>query len=160
MIDYIEISLKSFESKLIQNAVLQILSLLPSQWQFSQFSLPMTKKRFTVLRSPHIDKKSREQFEIQYYKNIIRFIIPKHENALTNEDYTKYNSSGVDSVLLNNVNSKSSFNEIKVQLDSTENLAQNFQLSFFQLFIENLKRIKFLGVQMKIRIVYTTFLGK
>lgn len=30
-------------------------------------SLPMRKKVFTVLRSPHIDKKSREQFEIRTY---------------------------------------------------------------------------------------------
>ena len=31
-------------------------------------SLPTLKKKFTVLRSPHIDKKSREQFEWTRYK--------------------------------------------------------------------------------------------
>lgn len=31
-------------------------------------SLPTKIERFTVLRSPHVDKKSREQFEIKTYK--------------------------------------------------------------------------------------------
>lgn len=33
----------------------------------NEVSLPMKRKVFTVLRSPHIDKKSREQFEIRTY---------------------------------------------------------------------------------------------
>lgn len=35
------------------------------------FILPSTRQRYTVERSPHIDKKSREQFEIKTYKTII-----------------------------------------------------------------------------------------
>nr|YP_007890484.1 ribosomal protein S10 [Andalucia godoyi]AGH23978.1 ribosomal protein S10 [Andalucia godoyi] len=38
-------------------------------------SLPMKKKVLTVLRSPHIDKKSREQFEIRTYRQVL--IMPK-----------------------------------------------------------------------------------
>lgn len=34
-------------------------------------SLPMKKKVWTVLRSPHIDKKSREQFEIRTYRQMV-----------------------------------------------------------------------------------------
>jgi small subunit ribosomal protein S10 len=34
----------------------------------SSISLPSSKKRFTVLKSPHIDKKSREQFQLQTHK--------------------------------------------------------------------------------------------
>jgi small subunit ribosomal protein S10 len=34
-------------------------------------SLPTKMERFTVLRSPHVDKKSREQFEIKTYRKII-----------------------------------------------------------------------------------------
>ena len=116
MIKCIEISLKSFESKLIQNAVLQISSVIPHELEFSQFSFPRTLKKFTVLRSPHIDKKSREQFQIQYFKNIIRLKTQKNKETLS--------------------------------------------LRIFQLFVENLKHIQCLGVQMKIRIVYTTFLEK
>lgn len=33
--------------------------------------LPTKVERFTVLRSPHIDKKSREQFELQTHKRLI-----------------------------------------------------------------------------------------
>jgi small subunit ribosomal protein S10 len=33
--------------------------------------LPTRIERFTVLRSPHIDKKSREQFELQTHKRLI-----------------------------------------------------------------------------------------
>ncbi len=33
--------------------------------------LPTRIERYTVLRSPHIDKKSREQFEIRTHKRII-----------------------------------------------------------------------------------------
>lgn len=33
--------------------------------------LPNRIKRFTVLRSPHIDKKSREQFELQTHKRLV-----------------------------------------------------------------------------------------
>lgn len=71
MIESIQISLKSFESELIQRASSEILEIVPSEWKYSQFSFPRKIKKFTVLRSPHIDKKSREQFQIEYYKNII-----------------------------------------------------------------------------------------
>jgi small subunit ribosomal protein S10 len=33
--------------------------------------LPTSIERFTVLRSPHVDKKSREQFEIRTHKRLI-----------------------------------------------------------------------------------------
>lgn len=33
-------------------------------------SLPIKKKKFTVLTSPHVDKKSRDQFEMNTYKKI------------------------------------------------------------------------------------------
>ncbi len=33
--------------------------------------LPTKRERFTVLRSPHIDKKSREQFELRTHKRLI-----------------------------------------------------------------------------------------
>jgi len=33
--------------------------------------LPTRIERYTVLRSPHIDKKSREQFEIRTHKRVI-----------------------------------------------------------------------------------------
>jgi small subunit ribosomal protein S10 len=36
--------------------------------QYSFISLPTSKKRVTLLKSPHVNKKAREQFEIRSYK--------------------------------------------------------------------------------------------
>ena len=38
--------------------------------------LPTKIERYTVLRSPHVDKKSREQFEIRTHKRIIEILEP------------------------------------------------------------------------------------
>ena len=38
--------------------------------------MPTRVERYTVLRSPHIDKKSREQFEIRTHKRLIDIIQP------------------------------------------------------------------------------------
>ncbi len=36
--------------------------------------LPTRRQRWTVLRSPHIDKKSREQFEVRVHKRLIDIV--------------------------------------------------------------------------------------
>ena len=38
--------------------------------------LPTRIEKFTVLRSPHIDKKSREQFEIRTHKRLLDIVDP------------------------------------------------------------------------------------
>ena len=38
--------------------------------------LPTRMERYTVLRSPHVDKKSREQFEIRTHKRLIDIVEP------------------------------------------------------------------------------------
>ena len=38
--------------------------------------LPTRMERYTVLRSPHVDKKSREQFEIRTHKRLIEIAEP------------------------------------------------------------------------------------
>ena len=38
--------------------------------------LPTRMERYTVLRSPHVDKKSREQFEIRTHKRLIDILEP------------------------------------------------------------------------------------
>ncbi|KAL9243479.1 hypothetical protein vseg_017362 [Gypsophila vaccaria] len=45
----------------------------------SKVGLPMTRKLYTVLRSPHIDKKSREQFETRIQKQILDIKVERHE---------------------------------------------------------------------------------
>ena len=56
--------------------------------------LPTVKNRYTVLRSPHVDKKSREQFEIRTHKRIIDILDPTAQtiDALQRLDL----SAGVD----------------------------------------------------------------
>jgi len=50
--------------------------------------LPTRFERFTVNRSPHVDKKSREQFEIRTHKRLVDVIDPTPEtvNALMKLD--------------------------------------------------------------------------
>ena len=56
--------------------------------------LPTRVERYTVLRSPHIDRKSREQFEIRTHKRLIDILDPTQQtlDALTKLDL----SPGVD----------------------------------------------------------------
>ena len=56
--------------------------------------LPTRIERYTVLRSPHVDKKSREQFEIRTHKRLIYIYEP---TAQTVEALRKMNMpAGVD----------------------------------------------------------------
>ena len=76
------LSLKSFEPKLLDKCTQKIQYLRhklqgPGQSPSELFyvSSPPTKvKKFTVLRSPHIDKKSREQFEMRFFKKHVHFV--------------------------------------------------------------------------------------
>ena len=43
--------------------------------------LPTRKERWTVLRSPHVDKKSREQFEIRTHKRLLDILDPTGETV-------------------------------------------------------------------------------
>lgn len=65
--------LKSFDSRLLERAVKEILKVISmfSAQAKGPIPLPYKKRKYTVNRSPHIDKKSREQFEITLYKRLI-----------------------------------------------------------------------------------------
>lgn len=56
--------------------------------------LPTAINRYTVLRSPHVDKKSREQFEVRTHKRVLDILDPKPQtvDALMKLDL----ASGVD----------------------------------------------------------------
>ena len=56
--------------------------------------LPTRINKFTVLRSPHVDKKSREQFEIRTHKRLLDILEPTQQtlDALMKLDL----SAGVD----------------------------------------------------------------
>ena len=67
------ILLKSFNNDLIHQASEQIHStLIKTECTLNGLvALPTKIKRFCVLRSPHIDKDSREHFEVRLYKRFI-----------------------------------------------------------------------------------------
>src|SRR3977135_563951 len=43
--------------------------------------LPTMKNKYTVLRSPHVDKKSREQFEIRTHKRLLDILEPTQDTV-------------------------------------------------------------------------------
>jgi small subunit ribosomal protein S10 len=45
-------------------------------------SMPIVKKRITLLKSPHVNKSAREQFEIRYYKYTLTLKFNFNENYL------------------------------------------------------------------------------
>ena len=56
--------------------------------------LPTGINRYTVLRSPHVNKKSREQFEVRTHKRLIDVVDP---GSKTIENLTRLNlPAGVD----------------------------------------------------------------
>lgn len=68
----IRISLQSFNYKLLDEACHKLLSVQENTEKMKgPIYLPTKKRIYCVLRSPHVDKDSREQFEIRRYKRII-----------------------------------------------------------------------------------------
>lgn len=67
------IILRSFDNELIDFASQQLRSVLVKTESNVKgtVALPTKIKRFCVLRSPHIDKDSREHFEIRLYKRFL-----------------------------------------------------------------------------------------
>ena len=74
----IRIRLKAFDHKLIDQSAIEIVETAKRTGARIKgpIPLPTKKERYTVLRSPHIDKKSREQFETRTHKRLIDIIEP------------------------------------------------------------------------------------
>jgi len=68
------VRLKAFHPYYINRFILLAKQLIQplSFVQEKQFFLPRRRERFTVLRSPHVDKKAREQFERRISQRVIR----------------------------------------------------------------------------------------
>ncbi len=92
----IRLKLKSFDHRLLDKAVKQIVMTVRRTGAQLMGPVPLPNKRrcFTVLRSPHVDKKSREQFELTAHKRILDIVSPSDK---TMDALMKLNiSSGVD----------------------------------------------------------------
>lgn len=92
----IRLTLKSYDHQLLDKAVKQIVLTVKRTGSALVGPVPMPNKRrcFTVLRSPHVDKKSREQFELTTHRRILDIVAP---SDATMDALMKLNiSSGVD----------------------------------------------------------------
>ena len=67
------IKLKSYDYNLVDKSAQKIVKTVKSTGAVvnGPIPLPTNKKIFTVLRSPHVNKKSREQFELNSYKRLL-----------------------------------------------------------------------------------------
>ena len=74
----IRIRLKAFDHRILDQSTNEIVNTAKRTGANVRgpIPLPTNMKRFTVLRSPHIDKKSREQFEIRTHKRLLDIIDP------------------------------------------------------------------------------------
>jgi len=79
----IKIRLKSFDHKLLDHATREIVGTVRRTGADISGAIPLPRKikKFTVNRSPHIDKKSREQFEIRTQKRLIIINYPTQQTV-------------------------------------------------------------------------------
>jgi small subunit ribosomal protein S10 len=77
----IRLTLKSYDHQLLDKAVKQIVLTVRRTGSPMVGPVPMPNKKrcFTVLRSPHVDKKSREQFEIVAHRRILDILSPSDQ---------------------------------------------------------------------------------
>jgi len=73
MAQKIRVKLKSFDHKLIDQSTYEIVATAKRTGASVSGPIPLPTKveRYTVLRSPHVNKKSREQFEMKTHKRLI-----------------------------------------------------------------------------------------
>lgn len=74
----IRVRLKAFDHRILDEAVRKIMqSVLASGADLvGPIPMPTQKKRFTVLRSPHTDKDSREHFEMRTHIRVLDIMNP------------------------------------------------------------------------------------
>lgn len=96
MNEKIRIKLKAYDHRIVDQSVEEIVdtAIRTGARVVGPIPLPTAKTRFTVLRSPHVDKKSREQFEIRTHKRLLDILEPTSDtiDALMKLDL----SAGVD----------------------------------------------------------------
>ena len=86
----IKIELKSFDHRSLEHATGEIVSAVKRNGADVSGPIPLPRhiQKFTVIRGPHVDKKSREQFEIRIQKRlvIINYPTPQTVEALRKVD--------------------------------------------------------------------------
>jgi small subunit ribosomal protein S10 len=86
----IRIKLKAYEHSMLDRSAEEIVKTALRTGASVSGPIPLPTKRavYTVLRSPHVNKKSREQFEIRTHKRLIWItnVTPKAVDALQKLD--------------------------------------------------------------------------
>lgn len=79
----IRIRLQAYDHKLLDQSANEIVSTAKKTGArvAGPIPLPTRIQKYTVLRSPHIDKKSREQFEIRIHKRLIDILEPTQQTV-------------------------------------------------------------------------------
>ena len=79
----IRIRLKAYDFRLLDQSTAEIVDTARRTGAnvSGPIPLPTQIQRFTVLRSPHVDKKSREQFEIRTHKRLLDIMQPTPETV-------------------------------------------------------------------------------
>ena len=74
----IRIRLKAFDYRVLDASTQEILSTARRTGAQVRGPIPLPNKieKYTVLRSPHVDKKSREQFEMRTHKSLLDIVDP------------------------------------------------------------------------------------
>ena len=74
----IRIRLKAFDHRILDQSTGEIVNTAKRTGASVRGPIPLPTQieRYTVLRSPHIDKKSREQFEIRTHKRLLDIVDP------------------------------------------------------------------------------------
>jgi len=94
--DKIRIRLKGYDHKLLDQSTREIVETArrTGATVAGPIPLPTSTSKYTVLRSPHVDKKSREQFEMRTHKRLLDILEPTQQtvDALMRLDL----SAGVD----------------------------------------------------------------
>lgn len=92
----IRIRLKAFDHRMIDKSAMEIVETAKRTGAVVRGPIPLPTRieRFTLLRSPHVNKKARDQFEIRTHKRILDIIDPtdKTVDALMRLDL----AAGVD----------------------------------------------------------------
>ena len=74
----IRIQLKAYDHRLLDQSALEIVESAKRTGADVAGPVPLPTRRevYTVLRSPHVDKKSREQFQIKTHKRLLDILNP------------------------------------------------------------------------------------
>ena len=79
----IRIRLKAYDHRVIDHSAHDIVETVKRTGAqvAGPIPLPTRVERFTMTRSPHVDKKSREQFEIRTHKRLLDLLQPTPETV-------------------------------------------------------------------------------